>query len=94
MHRADSTQTAFNYSVINWISKALKPATIVLREDWKNQNAAGETIGPKEISFTTEESPSMTFDTKINPKFSEIAWLHRTKMKRINGNEITSWCFS
>jgi hypothetical protein len=71
MHRQDSTQTIFNYLVINANDQEtpLKPATTYCVKTNKIKNERGETIGPKEISFTTEETPSITFDTKINPEF-------------------------
>lgn len=70
MHRQDSTQTIFNYLVINANDQEtpLKPATTYCVKTNKIKNTKGETIGPKEITFTTEETPSITFDSKINPE--------------------------
>jgi hypothetical protein len=70
MHRQDASKTIFNYLVISpdGGETPLKPGTTYCVQTKKIKNEKGETIGPKEISFTTEDTPSMTFDSKINPE--------------------------
>lgn len=61
----------FNYLIpdVTGVSSPLKPATTYCVSVRKLKNPKNEVIPQKEISFTTEESPSFDFSSKINPEF-------------------------
>lgn len=68
----DKDGNIFNYLVVNPENRAspFKANTSYCVTTRKVKNDKGEMIGQNETSFTTEESESFTFDTRVNVAFA------------------------